>query len=173
MKILLAYSSRTGNTEKVAKEINSELIKRNDVVMKKIQELQEGEVDNYENIIVGFWIDQAYPDKESRALIESLKNKTLGLFGTIGANPDSYHGERTMENLEKIVNKSNKLIVKFLCNGKVDENLLNKLKKMNRDRLPPGLTPQILDEMIEAGDESRAPNEEDFKNARNTFAKAF
>ncbi|MDO5708327.1 MAG: flavodoxin family protein [Andreesenia angusta] len=173
MKILLVYSSRTGNTERVANEIYDELNKDYEVNFKRIEDLKDSEVEEYKNIIVGFWIDQAYPDKEPKAFIESLRDKNIGLFGTIGADPNSYHGERTLGNLDTIVDSSNNLIAKFLCNGKVDENLLTRLKSMNRDHLPPGLTDEILDQMIEAGDHSREPNEEDFKNARNIFKEAF
>ncbi len=173
MKTLLVYTSRTGNTERVAKEIYEELVSDFELDIKKLEELDEGEEENYDFIITGFWIDQAYPVKNMRKFIESLKNKRIGMFATIGADPDSYHGERTKENLEELVDETSTLCAKFMCNGKVDPNLISKLKGMNLEKLPPGLTPDILTQMIEAGEKSREPNEEDFKNARKIFRKVF
>lgn len=60
MKILLTYSSRTGNTEKVARAIREVLPASADFY--KMSEAPQPE--EYDVVIVGFWIDRGMPIKK-------------------------------------------------------------------------------------------------------------
>ena len=51
----------------------------------------------------------------------------VGLFGTLGAYPDSPHAKgciRDSENMLKISGKNNNVLGSFLCLGKIDEKLI-------------------------------------------------
>lgn len=53
MKILIAYFSQTGNTEKIAKVLFEEASQENDVEMKKIEEVDPAMLNGYDFIFVG------------------------------------------------------------------------------------------------------------------------
>ncbi len=172
IRVLVAYSSITGNTEKVAKSIYDSIVDDYSVDLRETKDCEISDLEKYDVILAGFWIDRAYPDIPSKKFLANIRNKKVGLFGTIGADPDSYHGKRTMSNLDTVLDESNQMIAKFLCNGKVDEKLIRKLKSTPRDKMPPGVDLSIMRQMIETGEKSREPNQEDLENASKLFKEA-
>ena len=70
--------------------------------------------------------------------------------------------------MNNLPDKSNKLLAVEIYNGLVDPALLEKLKTK-----PPLLLPKpILKKMIESGEKSREPNEQDIQKAVATFNTA-
>ena len=53
MKVLVAYYTQTGNTEKIAKAIHQEASLANEVSLKKIGELDATHLPSYDFIFVG------------------------------------------------------------------------------------------------------------------------
>lgn len=53
MKVLVAYASQTGNTEKVAGAICDEVSGAHDAVMKKIEDVGAGEAAGYDLVVIG------------------------------------------------------------------------------------------------------------------------
>ncbi len=53
MKVLVAYYSETGNTEKIAKAIHEEASKDHNSSIKKLKELEVSDLDNYDLIFLG------------------------------------------------------------------------------------------------------------------------
>ena len=86
----------------------------------------------------------------------------------MGADPSSKHGQDVIKNMNNLPDKSNKLLAVEIYNGLVDPALLEKLKTK-----PPLLLPKpILKKMIESGEKSREPNEQDIQKAVATFNTA-
>ena len=170
MRNLIIYSSKTGNTKKVAYGIYEGLKDKYDIDIKDMASIKDiSEVDEYDTLLVGFWVDRGTANSVAKKFIQKIKNKNVGLFCTLGANPDSKHGNDVTRNLNtKLLDKSNKLIEVGLYNGLVDIALLNKLKEK-----PPLFLPKfILKKMIDAGEKTREPNEQDIQNAVEKFDKA-
>ncbi len=154
MKVLMAYASKTGNTKKLFEEVYERIKDQFDVTLTTLKEVND--YSQYDVIIPGFWVDRATAFKGARKFIEQIKDKKVLPMGTLGANPDSEHGERTVVNVSALVDSSCECLGVFLCNGKVDPRLIKKLKV-----LP---VPKALKEkMTQTSLASRAPNEEDFK----------
>lgn len=71
MKILLTYSSKTGNTKAVAEAVLKTLPQGTDFFA--VSEVKD--VNNYDAVIVGFWIDKGLPNEEALNFMETIKNK--------------------------------------------------------------------------------------------------
>lgn len=163
MKILLTYSSKTGNTEKVAKAIMDVMPK--DTEFCRIEDAKSPE--NYDLIVVGFWIDKGMPDEKALNYLKRIKGKKVGLFATLGAYPDSPHGRKSMKRAIEIV-KDNEVIADFICQGKIDEKLIEVFKKFPKDH-PHAITEEKL---IRYEIASKHPNYEDFERGKYIFKLA-
>ena len=83
MKILLTYSSKTGNTKAVAETILKTLPQGTDFFA--VSEVKD--LNNYDAVIVGFWIDKGLPNEEALNFMETIKNKKTGYFFTLELIP--------------------------------------------------------------------------------------
>ena len=72
MKVLIAYFSQTGNTEKIAKVIFDEASQENDVEMKKIEELNPAVLSEYEFMFIGSPIHAANIANDVKRFLEKL-----------------------------------------------------------------------------------------------------
>ena len=89
MEYLVVYSSRTGNTEKLAMEIFGALPGKS----KDVQKVEEyrGEADTY---FVGFWNHKGICSEDILNFLEGLHGKRVALFGTCGMGKDRYSFEQ-------------------------------------------------------------------------------
>ncbi len=156
MKILIAYSSVTGNTKKLCNALYENLKDKHEVTIQTIKETKEFE--SYDVIVPGFWVDKGSANREAKKFIKQIKNKKIVPIGTLGAAPDSYHGQKCLKKITALIDESNETPGVFLSRGKVNPKLTAKIHK-----LP--LPKKIRDQMYEASVASREPNETDFKNA--------
>ncbi len=162
MKILLAYSSKTGNTKKVCDAVYNEIKDNHDVDYLTVKETKSYE--DYDLVLVGYWVDKGTANREARKLITAVRGKELGLIGTLGADPESFHGKKVIKNVAELVDESNTYHGSFLCRGKVAEKLIKRLKFAPVPK-------HIREQMYEASINSREPNEEDLQNARDYINK--
>jgi flavodoxin I len=84
MKVLVAYYSETGNTEKVAKVIYEEASREHEAHLKKVQDISAGTLNNYDLVFLGsacHSTDLAAPVKKLlKELPQSPKFKLAGFF---------------------------------------------------------------------------------------------
>lgn len=168
MKGLIVYSSLTGNTEKMAKHLYQGLASTGEWVLSDIKTAPLWS--DYDAVLLGGWIDQGTLDKRSLSYLETIeKGKcSLGLFATLGAMPDSFHGEKCYENLNTLLEGHHKLGV-YLCPGKVSEVVLKRVEQM-----PDGILPKAVQlEMLEAGKLSREATEAEYQQAVEFFRSKF
>lgn len=164
MKIGLVYSSKTGNTKSVAKEIFKELDQASSIF--SVEDFDLSSIDDYDFLILGFWVDKGYPDKKALELIKNIKNKNLAYFLTLGAYPDSEHANNVLERTEGLLKeKGNNVYGHFICQGRLAKSLEEQFKKFPKGH-PHEMTPERIARHKEA---SKHPNQEDFKAARLTF----
>lgn len=81
MNCLVLYSSLTGNTKKIAYAIYDEITSSKDI----FESNSSVNLDNYDTILVGYWVDKGLCDTNSKLILENLTNKNVILFGTLGA----------------------------------------------------------------------------------------
>lgn len=128
MKTVIVYSSKTGNTKKVAEAIH-EAIEGSEI--KSSKENLEKEYDLY---ILGGWIDRGTFDSGMLKFAENIKNKKTAYFFTLGAEPDSAHGEDCRRNIEKLLlENGNQVLEGFSCQGAIDPKLIDWMLKLPTD----------------------------------------
>ena len=125
MKGLIIYSSKTGNTKRMAEKIYEVLKDEHQMTIKDIRDAPE--VEAFDFILLGAWIDRGTLEPKTLKFLKTIKNKKLGLFATLGAMPDSEHGRKVIKNLENLLIDRDSL-GQYICPGLVDPKMIEKLK---------------------------------------------
>ena len=166
MKNLIIYSSKTGNTKRVAEA----LAQQYGCEIQDIREADPTKLEGYDYIILGNWNDKGTADQSSLQFYAQLKDKHLGVFQTLGAEPESEHAKQSMQScVDKLEAQGNTVKATFLCQGRIDPRLTEMFKKMGAD------SPHKMDEkrMKRHMEAAKHPNEEDFQNAIQAFKDLF
>ncbi len=161
-KFLIIYSSETGNTKKVCAKAYSFFKSNLDKDIVSIDEIEKINLDNYENIIIGCWINRANADAKTIKLLSNIKNKNIWYIATLAARLDSKHAEKTKLNLEKLFSKNNNCINGILVRGKVAENIKRKMERFPLNLIHKTIT--NISEIIKEADSH--PDEEDFEKVK-------
>lgn len=161
MKILITYSSRTGNTKKVAEAIHEEFKDCSEIM--PIEDVKE--VVGYDYVFVGFWADKGTADEKAGKFMATVEGHKCAIFATLGAYPYSIHAHEILVNASKLLSEKNKVLGSFICQGPVDPALLEKFKSFPKDN------PHYPNEAAQLRHKIAAehPNEEDLKMAREIF----
>ena len=157
MKNLVVYSSRTGNTKKIAEAIFEVLLGSKEIFMVE----DAPSPDLYDFIALGFWVDRGTADEKAQGYMKRIKEKKVGVFGTLGAYPNSIHAREVLSSVRELLD-GNDLLGEFICQGKIDPNILDKMPK---DRVHT-MTPERMARIEEA---KKHPNETDCRYAQNAF----
>ena len=160
MKTLVVYSSRTGNTKKVAQAM-AEVMPGCELL--PVEEAPSS-VDQYDVTAVGYWVDRGMPDAATCAWLEGVRNARLAFFGTLGAWPDSDHARECMARGEALAlepARGNVVLGSWLCQGRVDPKVLEIMARMAGDVHP--MTEERKARIAEA---ARHPDDEDCRRAQ-------
>lgn len=160
MKMLVVYSSRTGNTRMIAEAVHSVMPEGTEIFPVDTAPEPAG----YDFIALGFWVDKGAPDSAMARYMDKVRGTSVGLFGTLGAWPDSDHAR---ESLQKAVDQvpGNTVLGTFICQGKVDPRLLAAMAKMKENPHP--MTEERKARLEEA---AKHPDEHDCAEARRVFS---
>lgn len=128
----IVYSSRTGNTKKLAATIHKVLPPDSCFYYGTIDDVK----DKLSNIIyIGFWTERGNADSLTIEFLKKLKNKKIFLFGTAGYGGSEDYFRNIINNVKKNIDSSNTLIGTFMCQGKmplaVKERYENMAKQNN------------------------------------------
>ena len=163
MKMAVVYSSRTGNTKMVAEAIHS--VMPQGTVIFPVEDAPDPA--EFSFLALGFWVDKGQPDKAMEEYMGKIKGASLGLFGTLGAWPDSDHARESMEKAKEMVD-GNTIVDTFICQGKVDPKLLAAMAKMREAKQAHPMTPEREARIEEA---KKHPNQDDCAAAKKVFAQ--
>lgn len=169
MKKLIIFSTLTGNTEKIANGIFS--IIEGDKKIINIKEIDTVNIDEYDKIAIGYWVDKGDADAKTKKVMETIKNKKVGIFGTLGAYPDSEHAKECVKKVkEALENNGNIVEAEFICQGKVAQYLIDMFRSMTEKGKGGhhAATPEREKRWEEA---AKHPNEEDIEKAKKIFEK--
>ena len=127
MKILVTYSSKTGNTKKLAEGIFDGLGN----VDKTILPMAEAkDISEYDIVLAGYWVDKGGANTEAAEYLKAIKGKKVGLFATLAFWPDSEHAYKSILAGEALVKEENHVIGKYICQGKIDPKMVELFMKM-------------------------------------------
>lgn len=161
MRCLVVYSSRTGNTKKVAKAIFSILPATS--VLSPVE--QAPDPDPFDFICLGFWVDRGKPDAAMAEYMKRVQQKQVGLFGTLGAWPHSQHAHDCMEHAKALM-AGNEVLGTFICQGKIDPKLLAAMETMREAKQAHLMTEDRKARIEEA---KKHPNANDCAQAKACF----
>ena len=130
MKTLIVYSSKSGNTRKLAEAVFNFLPGEN--VLKPVTERPDPA--GYDFVVIGFWLQAGKVDPASYEYLEKLTHSNVFLFASHGAGAGSAHAKNAMEGARKLVAAS-RLFGTFNCQGEVKAEFLAKVQK--KDPPPP------------------------------------
>jgi flavodoxin len=118
VKILIAYSSKTGNTRKLAEAIHLAL-----------PGADLCRVDNapnpaaYDLVFAGFWVEAENANHDMVGFMKKLGGIKTALFATLGAYPDTQHAAASLKAAAKEI--PNAVIVdRFICQGAIDPAMI-------------------------------------------------
>lgn len=126
MKSLIIYSSLSGNTEKVARAIANEV---EDCEIISAGEFQLNMIHNFDVFYVGYWVDKGDCDAKTKSVLESLHHQHIVLFGTLGAAENTMYYDMIKTHVEEHA-KNQQILGHFLCQGKVNDKLIERYKDM-------------------------------------------
>ncbi len=162
MKLLIVYSSRTGNTRRIAEAIFEILPESREIHPVAAAPLP----DAFDFVGIGFWVNQGMADEASLQYMRRIHNQKVGLFGTLAAYPDSEHARECMQQVKNLLEENgNTVLGGFMCQGKVDPDAVEKVSSITPETNP--MTAERRDRIEEA---KRHPNEKDILNAQTAFA---
>ncbi|MBF0713675.1 flavodoxin [Gemella sp. GH3] len=168
MKILLAYSSKTKNTYKVAKAIYEQIKNFANVDLINIKKAKT-KLSMYDFYILGCWTDKGTANKNMMNFIETqnIRQKNVAIFMTCGVPVEHYHAKDSINNFTQyMTNLNNNILGSFICQGKIDPKILIVFKFLTwRD---PNFIHKIDQTMLEWVEISKPhPTKTDLLNAQN------
>lgn len=149
MNVLIAYSSKTGNTRKLAQAIHLALPNADLCPM--------GSVPNpsrYDLVFAGFWVEAENACSDARKCLKRLGGLPVALFATLGAYPDSQHAADSLKAAANEIPDS-KVVDSFICQGAIDPNMIEWMEQLpqNADNAPTESRRQLWDDAASHPDE--------------------
>ncbi len=126
MKSLIVYSSKSGNTKKLAETLRD--ILPGEKTFKTMED--NPETGGYDLVCAGFWFQAGKPEPQATTFLTSCKPGKLFLFATHGAVNTSDHAANGMA-AAKTLAASSEIVGSFHCQGEVDPKLLEKVRAKN------------------------------------------
>ncbi len=124
MKNLVVYSSKTGNTKKLAEALYEFLPEGKEI--KPVAEAPDP--NDYSFVAVGFWIKGGEPDPDAQEYLKKIQDeREIVLFATHAAPPESEHVKNAMRIAKELAHKA-RIIGTFTCLGEVPEDMLEAAK---------------------------------------------
>ena len=163
MRSLVVYSSRTGNTRKLAEAIAGAIGAERLAPVESAPDPAE-----FDFIALGFWANKGGPDELAQAYMRRVVGKAVGLFGTAGVYPDSEHGLRFMARAVNLM-RDNDVRCTYHCQGRIDPVLVARRLQRGPDDPHGPATPEWLERVDEA---SKHPDKNDLAQAARVFRDA-
>lgn len=127
MKVLIAYSSLTGNTRKLAEALHLALPNADLCPMSSAPNLER-----YDIVFAGFWVEAENACKDAIKCLKRLSGKPVALFATLGAYPDSQHAADSLKAAANEIPNGN-VVDSFICQGAIDPNMIEWMEKLPQD----------------------------------------
>ena len=172
MKILLAYSSKTKNTKKVAEAIYDEIKNLAEVDLIDIKKHKKKIEKDYDFYILGAWTDKTNANKNMQRFvdIQEIYKKNVAIFLTCGVPREHYHADDSINNyIAFMEERGNNIHQAFVCQGKIDPKVMIVFKILTwRD---PNFIHKVTPDLVDMVKESKNhPDAKDLNDARLCFS---
>ena len=130
-RVVIYYSSTTGNTRKLAEYIAKLLGERQEVLLGRTAETElPAEADL---IILAFWCRKSGLDDISRTFLERLSGRNILGMGTMAGDAYGEYGKRVAQNVREAIEKQNTCIGVILCQGAANMSSIKKRMALPED----------------------------------------
>lgn len=126
MTYAIVYSSRTGNTEKLARTIREALPERNCIYYGG----PDAEALEADMIYLGFWTDKGSCDESCAEFIKSLSCQKLFLFGTAGFGGAPAYFEQILDRVKSKLGSGVTVLGSYMCQGKMPMSVRERYMQM-------------------------------------------
>lgn len=126
MAYAVVYSSRTGNTEKLAEHIRYTLGEEKCIYFGGVPE----EVPEAEVIFAGFWTDKGICSEEMAEFLEKLEGRTIFLFGTAGFGGAKEYFDQILNRVSAFLSESCTIQGTFMCQGSMPDSVRQRYEAM-------------------------------------------
>lgn len=157
MKYTIVYSSKSGNTARLAQEIKQYLGEENCLFFGPISD----HVPASDLLFAGFWTDKGTCSQDMAAFLKSRKNESVFLFGTAGfGGSEEYFSQILMRVLDHIGNHCS-VAGTYMCQGRMPLAVRNRYEAMAAQN------PEQAKKLLENFDRAMThPDEDDFQQLR-------
>lgn len=121
MSYAIIFSSKTGNTAKLAEAAREVLGKKNEAA----------DVASADLVLLGSWTDKGDLDPELQPRLPDLAGKPVFLFGTCGFGGDPAYYDRVLDNFSAALPEDVRVIGRFMCQGQMPPAVRERYVKMS------------------------------------------
>lgn len=126
MKALVAYSSKTGNTKKLAEALYNAVQFEKDLVSIS----DNPDPTEYDFVAVGFWLQDGLPDPAAQHFLPKIGRKQVFLFTTHCAAHNSDHARNALKKAKEMAAPA-RICAVFSCPGQASEEILAQAGREN------------------------------------------
>ncbi len=130
-KIAVIYSSKSGNTKKIADEIFNNIPSEKEMVPMS----DELDIDDYGFCFIGFPIEGRNPSSKVQTFLQKIVNKQIALFITHGAPENDPKIKDWIENIKSYLSDSVEIVDIFNCQGALSPQIQNYMLNSGREDL--------------------------------------
>lgn len=163
----VVYSSRTGNTRRLAAVIYQSI----PFSSKDIEELSdETREDDAKTYLVGFWTDRESCPQGIHEFLQKLSGKNVLLFGTCGFGGDAVYYKMIEEQVQKLIPSDCTYLGCYMCQGKMPISVREKYQKMLQDEKQKARAQELINNFDRA---LLHPDSRDFSEAEAFVRRVF
>lgn len=126
MQAMVVYSSKTGNTQKIATAIFAAIPGES----KDLQRAGEYTGKDADIFFVGFWTDKGDCNTEAANFLSGLHGRKIALFGTCGAGKNDIYYDQIIRQARSWIAPDNVYLGAFMCQGKMPIQVRKRFETM-------------------------------------------
>ena len=126
MSYAIVYSSKTGNTDLLARTLEGCLGKENCLYFGP----PDPRALAAERIYVGFWTDKGTCDAQTSAFLSTLTGQEIFLFGTAGFGGDAAYFEKILDMVRAELPDEVTVVGAYMCQGKMPDSVRRRYEQM-------------------------------------------
>lgn len=127
MSYAIVYSSRTGNTARLAKALQEFLPEQECVYVGP----PDPKALSADTLYVGFWTDKGTCDAGTAGFLPDLREQSVFLFGTAGFGGDDAYFARILDRVKKLLPAGVTVRGTFMCQGKMPQTVRMRYEVMD------------------------------------------
>lgn len=138
MKYAIVYSSKSGNTAKLAEALREGLPRESCGYFGTADLAQKDQnawsaIVSSKVILLGFWTDKGTCDEKSAGLLRKLRGQKIFLFGTAGFGGSEAYFEKITAAVKKEADSSNTFLGACMCQGRMPDSVRLRYEKMQAE----------------------------------------